>query len=249
MGLQLTSSTNGPTTRSTKRTLAHSLPRHLLKVTQKTTHHPPVSVGEHPGLGWELNAPGTVMYYRFLIPDPTTNRCRGRPLPLLISFPARMPKSIRHLWQGLSHSHPPPSALPLDYFVPSATPEQIGLLDAQSPCANAINKVLNTYFPYRISLPPSASTSISKKPSTPSGAPSSTFKIRSNATWKRQWGYCLNSRTLTSWVDSWHMAMSLSRTSKARTPAVVQSISPALATLKATSHSPPLTPKVSTFPL
>ena len=41
--------------------------------------------------------------------------------------------------------------LPVGLLCPlPMTPEQVGLLDAQSPCANAINKVLNTYFPYHI---------------------------------------------------------------------------------------------------
>jgi hypothetical protein len=29
--------------------------------------------GKHPDMGWKLNTPGTTHYFRFLIPDPTTN--------------------------------------------------------------------------------------------------------------------------------------------------------------------------------
>ena len=119
---------------------------------QGDENHPPSSsvCGEHPGLGWELNAPGTVMYYRFLIPDPTTNRCVVAPF-LTYFIQRERPEVSATYGKGYPIHTRLLQPLPVDYFVPSMTPEQIGLLDAQSPCANAINKVLNTYFPYHIS--------------------------------------------------------------------------------------------------
>ena len=119
---------------------------------QGDENHPPSSsvCGEHPGLGWELNTPGTVMYYRFLIPDPTTNRCVVAPF-LTYFIQHERPEVSATYGKGYPIHTRLLQPLPVDYFVPSMTPEQIGLLDAQSPCANAINKVLNTYFPYHIS--------------------------------------------------------------------------------------------------
>jgi hypothetical protein len=101
-------------------------------------------------MGWELNTPGTTHYYRFLIPDPTTNRTVVAP----------------YLTYFINHKHPKVSAtwgkgypiqsrllepLRVDYFCPAMTPEQMGLLDPQASCVPAINKVLNEYFPYHIS--------------------------------------------------------------------------------------------------
>jgi hypothetical protein len=114
-------------------------------------HPPSTSVcGEHPDMGWEINMPRTTHYYRFLIPDPTTNRTVIAP----------------YVTYFINHEHPKVSAtwgkgypiqsrllkpLWVEYFCPAMTPEQMGLLNPTASCTPAINKVLNEYFPYHIS--------------------------------------------------------------------------------------------------
>jgi hypothetical protein len=114
-------------------------------------HLPSTSIcGEHPGMGWELNIPETTHYYRFLIPDPTTNCTIVT--PYLTYFINRKCPKVSATW---GKHYPIQSRLlePLrvDYFCPAMTPEQMGLLDPKASCMPTINKVLNEYFPYHIS--------------------------------------------------------------------------------------------------
>jgi hypothetical protein len=119
---------------------------------QGNEDHPPSTsiCGEHPGMGWELNMPGTTHYYRFLIPDPTTNCTVVAPY-LTYFINCECPKVSATWGKGYPIQSRLLEPLQVDYFCPAMTPKQMGLLDPQASCMPAINKVLNEYFSYHIS--------------------------------------------------------------------------------------------------
>ena len=115
-------------------------------------HPPQMAVcGVHPGQGWKLNNPFTKNYYRFLIPDPSTKRLIVAPFVTHSFADYRAPIISGTYGQGFPiHTHPL-MPTPTDYFNPIITPEQLRLLDTREPFADAINHVVNTYFPLDLS--------------------------------------------------------------------------------------------------
>ena len=119
---------------------------------QGDSTHPPSQwvCGEHPGMGWELNDPLTTSYYRVLIPDPTTNHLVIAPF---ISYAVQHSKAEVQATYGKGypiHTHVL-QPIPVDYFCPSLTPDQLAILDSRSPFAEAVNKIINQKFPLHIS--------------------------------------------------------------------------------------------------
>ena len=115
--------------------------------------HPPQMFvcGVHPGQGWELNNPFTKNYYRFLIPDLSTKRLIIAPFVTHSFADHGAPMISSTYGQGFPiHTHPL-MPTPTDYINPIITPEQLHLLDTCEPFADAINHVVNTYFPLDLS--------------------------------------------------------------------------------------------------
>ena len=115
----------------------------------KTSTEPPFwgYCGEHPGVGWVLNSPGTTHFYRFIIPHPDN----GAPIiaPFLQYHIALEGSEVSGTFgQGyIIHKH----ALrptPVEYDTPPLTPEQLRIFDASEPFAYAVSKVVDKYFPY-----------------------------------------------------------------------------------------------------
>jgi hypothetical protein len=114
--------------------------------------HPPSQwvCGEHPGMGWDLNDPFTTTFYRIQIPDPTTNRVIVAPY---ISYSIQ--RNHAEVQGTFGKGYPIINCLlepiPVDYFCPPITPEQMIILDAKAPFANVLNKIFNEKFPLVIS--------------------------------------------------------------------------------------------------
>ena len=119
---------------------------------QGDSTHPPSQwvCGEHPGMGWELNDILTTSFYRFQIPDPTTNRIIVAPY---ISYSIQRDRAEVQGTYGkgypiLTHTLEP---IRVDYYCPPMTSEQLTLFDAKAPYASAVNRVLNENFPLVLS--------------------------------------------------------------------------------------------------
>ena len=107
--------------------------------------------GTHPGQGWELNDPLSKNYYRFLIPDPSTKRLIVTPF-ISYNFGRHDAPSISGTYgSGYPIQTRPLTPTPTDYVSPTITPEQLRLLDAKEPFADAVNHVINEYFPLNLS--------------------------------------------------------------------------------------------------
>jgi hypothetical protein len=119
---------------------------------QGDSTHPPSqwACGEHPGMGWDLNDPFTTTFYRIQIPDPTTNRVIVAPY---ISYSVQRNRAEVQGTYGKGYPiiTRPLEPIPVDYYCPPITPEQMILLDAKAPFANVVNKILNDKFPLVIS--------------------------------------------------------------------------------------------------
>jgi hypothetical protein len=101
-------------------------------------------------MGWELNDPLTTSYYRFQIPDPTTNRVIVAPF---ISYAiqrssAEVQGTFGKGYPIFTHALEP---IPVDYHCPPMTPDQMYLIDPDAPFASAVNRVLNDKFPLVLS--------------------------------------------------------------------------------------------------
>ena len=114
--------------------------------------HPPSQwvCGDHPGMGWELNDMLTTNFYRIQIPDPTTKWIIVTPY---ISF------SIQHehaevqgtYGKGYPIHNRRLEPIPMDYYCPPFTPDQITLLDATAQHAHALTTVVDEKFPINLS--------------------------------------------------------------------------------------------------
>ena len=112
--------------------------------------HPPSAEvhGAHPSeSGWKLNVPNTCDYHRFLIPDPSIKR-------KLIVAPYVKYTMERHrpyISATFGDGYPVHSrsliATPMDYLCPPLTAEQMQVLNRDEPFADAVNKVIDDYFP------------------------------------------------------------------------------------------------------
>src|SRR5882757_2041817 len=119
---------------------------------QGDSTHPPSQwvCSEHPGMGWELNDPLTKSYYRVLIPDPTTNRLVVAPF---ISYSIQSTKAEVQATYGKDypiHNHIL-QPIPVDYFCPPLTQEQLSIFDRDSPFADAVNRIINEQMPLHLS--------------------------------------------------------------------------------------------------
>jgi hypothetical protein len=111
-------------------------------------HPPQLSIsGPYPGQGWVINTPGTNHYYRFLIPDPTTRRSIVAPY-LSYSINRSKPEVSGTYGEGYPVYTRPLTAASVDYICPTVTVDQQRLLDPEAPFADAVNHVINNYFPY-----------------------------------------------------------------------------------------------------
>jgi hypothetical protein len=115
--------------------------------------HPPTwpsHSGKHPGHGWEVNSWGTTHYYHLLIHNPITGYYIVAPY-VTYSINQEKPKILGTYSRG----HPIMThALRLtrvDYICPVVTPPQQRLLDVDTPYADAVNHIINNYFPYDLS--------------------------------------------------------------------------------------------------
>ena len=103
--------------------------------------------GEHPGVGWVLNSPGTTHFYRFIIPHPDN----GAPIvaPFLQYHIALEGSEVFSTFgQGYIVHKRALQPTPVEYDAPPLTPEQLRIFDASEPFAYAVSKVVNEYFPY-----------------------------------------------------------------------------------------------------
>ena len=133
--------------------LEHLWPKPPMTPPKGDDMHPPQMAvcGVHPGQGWELNDPFTKNYYRFLIPDLSTKCLIVAPF-ITHSFTDRgVPMISGTYGQGFPIHTRPLTPTPTDYINPIITPEQLCLLDTCEPFADAINHVVNTYFPLDLS--------------------------------------------------------------------------------------------------
>ena len=103
--------------------------------------------GEHPGVGWVLNSPGTTHFYHFIIPHPDN----GAPIvtPFLQYHIALKGSEVFGTFgQGYTVHKRTLQPTPVEYDTPLLTPEQLHIFDASEPFAYAVSKVVNKYFPY-----------------------------------------------------------------------------------------------------
>ena len=106
--------------------------------------------GTHPKQGWELNDPLSKNYYRFLIPDPSTKCLIVAPF-ISYNFGCRDAPSISGTYgSGYPIQTRPLTPTPTDYVSPTITPEQLHLLDTKEPFTDAINHIINEYFPLNL---------------------------------------------------------------------------------------------------
>src|SRR5258708_36251284 len=111
--------------------------------------HPPkeLMAGVHPGEGWHYQTIGHLDYYRFLIPDPATNRMIVAPFINYHMHPSKPQVSTTY---GLSlpiWTHKL-CATPVDYPTQPLSLNQITLLDPKQPFAPALDKVIQEHLPY-----------------------------------------------------------------------------------------------------
>jgi hypothetical protein len=110
----------------------------------------PSHSGEHPGHGWEVNSWGTIHYYHLLIRNLITGYYIVAPyITYLINW--EKPEISGTYGRGhpiVTHTLRP---MRVDYICPLITLPQLCLLNIEAPYANAINHVINNYFPYDLS--------------------------------------------------------------------------------------------------
>jgi hypothetical protein len=115
--------------------------------------HPPAwpsHSGEHPGHSWEVNSWGTTHYYRLLICNPITSYYIVAPY-ITYSINREKPEISGTYGRGhpiVTHALRP---MRVNYVCPTITPPQLRLLNIEAPYADAINHVINNYFPYDLS--------------------------------------------------------------------------------------------------
>src|SRR5882757_5414575 len=119
---------------------------------QGDSTHPPLQwvCGEHPGMGWELNDPLTKQFYRVLIPDPTTNCLVVAPF---ISYSIQSTKAEVQATYGKDYPihNRVLQPIPVDYFCPPLTQEQLSIFDRDSPFTDAVNHIINEQMPLHLS--------------------------------------------------------------------------------------------------
>jgi hypothetical protein len=110
--------------------------------------HPPQlsACGQHPGEDWIVNTPGTRDYFRFLIPDPATNRSIVAPFVRYTPSEAR-PEIWATYGKGFRTHVRNLSPTPADYLCPPLSIEQGHLFDADASYAPFVDQVINTHFP------------------------------------------------------------------------------------------------------
>jgi hypothetical protein len=116
------------------------------------SHSPawPLHSGEHPGHGWEVNSWGTTHYYRLLIHNPITGYYIVAPY-VTYSINQEKPKISGIYDRGhpiVTHTL---RSTCVDYICLVITLPQLRLLDGDAPYTNAVNHVINNYFPYNLS--------------------------------------------------------------------------------------------------
>jgi hypothetical protein len=105
--------------------------------------------GTHPGIGWHDNLFGTTRYYRFLIPEPSTNKSIDAPY-IAYSMSQVNPTVSATFGDGYPVYKRSLRAVPVEYHCPPLTDQQVKLLDPEAPYATAIYKVIKTYFPLHL---------------------------------------------------------------------------------------------------
>jgi hypothetical protein len=115
--------------------------------------HPPVwpsYSGEHPGHSWEVNSWSTTHYYHLLIHNPITSYYIVASY-ITYSINREKPEISGTYSRGhliVTHTLRP---MQVDYICLIITQPQLRLLDPDAPYADAINHVINNYFPYNLS--------------------------------------------------------------------------------------------------
>jgi sporulation-control protein spo0M len=110
-------------------------------------HPPQLSVcGQHPGEDWIQNIPGTRDYYRFLIPDPATNKSIVAPFVRYTPSEAR-PEIWASYGKGFRNHIRNLSPTPVEYTCPPLSIDQGHVFDADASYAPAVDRVINTHFP------------------------------------------------------------------------------------------------------
>jgi hypothetical protein len=110
----------------------------------------PSHSGEHPRHGWEVNSWGTTHYYRLLICNLITSYYIVAPY-VTYSINREKPEISGTYGRGhliMTHALRPTQ---VDYICPIITQPQLCLLDPDAPFADAVNHVINNYFPYDLS--------------------------------------------------------------------------------------------------
>jgi hypothetical protein len=110
----------------------------------------PSHSGEHPGYGWKVNSWETTHYYHLLIRNPITGYYIVAPY-VTYSINREKPEISGTYGRGhpiVTHALRPTR---VDYICPVITPPQLRLLDIEAPYANAVNHIINNYFPYDLS--------------------------------------------------------------------------------------------------
>ena len=101
-------------------------------------------------MGWELNDMLTTNFYRIRIPDPTTERIIVAPY---VSFSIQ--RDSAEIQGTFGKGYPTHNRrlepIPMAYYCPPFTPDQITLLDAKAPHAAAITKIVDDKFPIDLS--------------------------------------------------------------------------------------------------
>jgi hypothetical protein len=119
---------------------------------QGNSTHPPSQwvCGEHPGIGWELNDPLTTNFYQVTIPDSTTSRLVVAPFVTYAIQRDRAEISATY-GKGYPIHTRVLQPLPVTYYCPALTPDELTIFDSKAPFADAVNKVINEQFPLHLS--------------------------------------------------------------------------------------------------
>jgi hypothetical protein len=97
-----------------------------------------------------LNDPLTTNFYRVTIPDPTTSHLVVAPFVTYAIQRDRAEISATY-GKGYPIHTRVLQPLPVTYYCPALTPDELTIFDSKAPFADAVNKVINEQFPLHLS--------------------------------------------------------------------------------------------------
>jgi hypothetical protein len=110
----------------------------------------PENAGAHPGEGWHLNDPLTPYYYPVEIFNPDNYDRINAPY-LTFSIHRDHAEVSATYGKGYPIITRTLTPVPVDYFCPPLTPEQIEILDPKIGFADAVKRIIDDHFPLHLS--------------------------------------------------------------------------------------------------